>query len=258
MEQTSPPTETPEDSSPKADSKSMPWATPATGPVKKIIAIIYGDSGAGKTFLSGKLENSVLINTEKQGLISLRQAKARVWNAVGDSRGLVDSLRWAWNWLNAHPEVAHVTIDSLTQLQDSSLDKIVGGSDHDTSQQSFGKNYRQVRSLILAFMELPQHLWLIAGERSRETEMGGVELLQPDMQPALLRFVKRQVSLGMHLSFRRESNPAQKGTVTTRRYATTYIDGRAWGIDRSGLLSPTIPDPDLELITRTITGVNNG
>lgn len=225
---------------------------------RHIIAAIFGDSGVGKTrsFLT-LTAPTLFINTEAQGLISLPGYTQMVWDARKDTRGVSESLRHAWNYANTHPEIQHVVIDSLVEAQQEGLDVVAGGSDKDTDQRDFGKNFRQIRSLIKAFLMLPQHLWFVAGERGRDDE-SGTEILQPDLPPAILRFFKRQCTLGLRFTSERVFDQKLK-EVRIVTNAKSYHDGRSWGLDRSGNLPKMIPNPNLDqIVALYLKGTQNG
>lgn len=154
--------------------------------------MVYANSGAGKTVLSGSDEGVLFIAPEDQGTLSARRmgSKARKW-PVQSWSDVYDAYTYWSLWANSGKPIPYkwFAIDSLTELQRvgmrSLLDQAVANNpsrDPDIpSLQDYLKNQEMFRRMIKGFNELPVNV-IYTALVVQITDAEGNEQLIPDIK----------------------------------------------------------------------------
>lgn len=149
---------------------------------ESINALVYGDSGIGKTVLAGTASDSLLLATETGYISAARSgSKAKLWK-INRWDDIVEAYTYLNN--NAHP-FKWVVIDSLTEMQKLSMDKALAtgvalNSNRDPdipAIQDYQKNQNQTLNMVRRFNDLPVNVLYTALPQRIEDEDGEVTYL---------------------------------------------------------------------------------
>lgn len=135
---------------------------------QKIKAIIYGESGAGKTTLARTLDSKTLIISAESGLMSLHGTDITVLDLSRDDSGKVivepreriKRLGEVFAYLQAGAPYVNIFLDSLTEINEltvASLNKEF--PDRKDSLVLWGENAKRMTSIIKSFRDLPYNVY---------------------------------------------------------------------------------------------------
>lgn len=124
-------------------------------------ALIMGESGAGKTFLSVTAPNPVIMLTERNGMQSVKQSNPDALVAYcSTANECRDFLLAAMNGdLPDHVET--IVIDGITEVQQIMIDDILaskGGGDRKMSLPDWGVLSDRMRRFLRCLRDLPYHV----------------------------------------------------------------------------------------------------
>lgn len=156
--------------------------------------VFYGRSGTGKTTVAGSFPKKILLlNINDKGTDSISD--------LGDDVMVTDVETWddfemAYWWLVKNPGIYKtLIIDTVTQLQQVGLEKVLVDADKDPSRAGeWGvmtkREWGQVASLMKMWVtnlrDLPMEVVFLAQDRLSETETDDPEtMLDPEIGPRL-------------------------------------------------------------------------
>lgn len=164
-----------------------------------IKALIYSESGAGKTKFAATWPKPLIIDTENS-TETLRDWPELTKNAKiirlkqwGDLDEILEALRCG------DPEFADretLVIDTITELQSRNLSELLEfeaarNSARDpflAHQQDYKKSGEMLRRITTAFRDLPMHM--VVNAHSTEDNVNGNLTLRPDLTPKLAKTMK--------------------------------------------------------------------
>jgi hypothetical protein len=226
----------------------------------KFCALLYGESGVGKTPFCGTLEaypktSPCLFLDVDAGSMSLdstspRPAVFRVetWTemqviysklAKRDWKGLAEWMLEKSGQPYEPREYKSVVIDSGTELLYKCRIKVMeetGNTEEQPTQPEYMKAQERMRKLYRAFRDLPgMSLVVTAGVRELKDDVAGYVKHFPDFQPQLTKDLLRMTDLVLFMNVALED---KEGKIT--RYAQAVLSQRVIARDRSGKLGPGI------------------
>jgi len=205
--------------------------------------LVYGQAGAGKTFLIKSLPNPVILSAEG-GLLSIKDSNLPFLQ-IENMQTLKEAYEWATNSDEAK-QFESIALDSLSEIAEVvlSAEKVTAKD----PRQAYGEMQDQMTKLIRAFRDLPgKHVYFSAKVEKAQDEMGKL-LYYPSMPgnktgQQLPYFFDEVLAL--------QVGKDQEGT--TQRALLTESDGQWVAKDRSGKLS-VWEMPDLNNIINKIKG----
>jgi len=171
------------------------WTKVGDMPASSILIklLLYGDSGAGKTWCASTAPKPCFLLTEPNGLPTIRASNPdAVVVQADEANGGMTTVR---NFLRAaiSGELAEqagcqsIVIDSLNELQRMLRDEIMAGK-RGTPQagtftlQDWGTLTDKMRGLVRAFRDLPFHVVGITHASAATDEASGIRYVQPMFQ----------------------------------------------------------------------------
>ena len=152
----------------------------------KVKALLYGDSGAGKTTAGATAPKPCYLLTEANGLPSIRQANP---DAVVVQASDMDTVRQFFKaamdgTLAKETGCQTIVLDSLTELQRMLRDEIVASRKGQVGGEAFsladwGTLTDRMRKLVRTVRDLPFHVVCIALASSENDEATGQRYVQP-------------------------------------------------------------------------------
>lgn len=232
----------------------------AAGRPAQLNMMIYGESGLGKTTLAGSADavpdmRNVLIIDVEGGTESLRVPYPNVdvirvasWQ---DMQNLYSTLQKGGHGYNT------VVIDSLTELQKFSMDKIMrelveSKPDRDVdvpSMREWGKNITQIRQVVRAFRDLPVSTIFTALDRADKDERTGITVHKPYLSGKLASEVAAflDVVVFFYVKEVEEEKDGKKIKVQERKILCQPTASHV-AKDRTNKLPMVITDPDMATI----------
>ena len=226
----------------------------------KFCALLYGESGVGKTPFCGTLEaypktSPCLFLDVDAGSMSLDSAKPRptvfrveTWTEMQVVYSKLAKKEWDGlaEWMSKKSgqiyepnEYKSVVIDSGTELLYKCRTKVMeetGNTEEQPTQPEYMKAQERMRKLYRAFRDLPgMSLVVTAGVRELKDDVAGYIKHYPDFQPQLTKDLLRMTDLVL---FQNVALEDKEGKVT--RYAQATLSQRIIARDRSGKLGPGI------------------
>ena len=132
--------------------------------------LVYGQAGAGKTFLASTLPSPIILSAEG-GLLSL-QALDIPYIEIGT----IEDLHEAYAWASGSEEAGgyqSIAIDSLSEIAE-----VVLNSEKKIAKdprQAYGAMQEQMTDLIRAFRDLPgKHVYMSAKMEKSQDELGRI------------------------------------------------------------------------------------
>ena len=208
--------------------------------------LVYGQAGAGKTFLIQTLPNPVILSAEG-GLLSIAGTDIPYIEING-----IKDLHEAYQWLTGSDEAKgfqSVALDSISEIAEVVLNtekKIAKDP-----RQAYGAMQEQMTDLIRAFRDLPgKHVYFSAKLEKTQDEMGRL-LYYPSM-PGNKTGQQLPYFFDEVLALRVERDT--DGVV--QRALMCEGDSSWLAKDRSGKLGQW-QEPNLGVVIKTIGGVAN-
>jgi len=228
----------------------------------KFNAILFSESGAGKTPFCGTLQayektSPCLLLDIDRGAMSLNTLKERPivlpidrWaqmNIVYDKlkkadwKGLAEYISREIDQDVLVLEYRSVVIDSGTELEYKLRGGVVEANDKGDmeipSQPDYLRTQERFRKMYRAFRDLPLSLVMTAGVRELKEESTGIVKRSPDFQPALAHDLVRMTDLVMFMSV---TMTGAGSDAKWERHLITSLSQRFIARDRSGKLPPII------------------
>ena len=215
--------------------------------------MIYGRSGVGKTRLAGSAYDvpemrRVLYLDIEGGILTLRRefpnvetVRIKTWKQF---QAVYDELYAGGHGFQT------VILDSLTEIQKFNMDEIMRGliekneeRDMDVpSLREWGKNLEQCRRFIRAFRDLPINVIFTALEREDKDRM-----LRPIKLPSLSGKMAGEVAAFLDIVlYYNIKEVTEDGETKQLRVLQSAATESVIAKDRSGLLPPTMVDPNME------------
>jgi len=215
----------------------------------QIKAIIYGESGAGKTYSAKSIDGKALVISGESGLLSLRGAdldfmdlsKDDNGKTISEPRDRIRRLSEIFAYLQAGTGYTDVFLDSLTEIQElvvANLNKEF--PDRKDSLVLWGENAKRMTGIIKAFRDLPYNIWMTCLAEADKDENA-----QRFMGLALSGKVARNTPQYFDLVLYLQVDEEKKRTFVTAKSSKNVCK------DRSGRLDPVEP-ADLGHIARKI------
>lgn len=205
--------------------------------------LVYGASGAGKTYLIKTLPDPIILSAEA-GLLSIKGSDLSYF-AIESMSDLNEVYSWIVNSDEAK-KYQSIALDSISEIAE-----VVLSAEKKTAKdprQAYGAMSDQMADLVRAFRDLPgKHVYFSAKVEKAQDEMGRI-LYAPSMPgnkfaQQMPYFFDEVLALRMELT--------SEGEI--QRALMCGSDGIWTAKDRSGQLSPW-EEPDLGAIIRKIGG----
>ena len=206
--------------------------------------LVYGESGAGKTFLNRTLENPVILSTEK-GLLSLADV-----DLPSIAINSVEDLMEAYVYLTTNEEgmsFSDISLDSITDIAETCLSSEKKKSAD--GRAAYGNNNDKVAEIIRMFRDIPGRNIYFSAQLDKVTDEKGRLLYGPSM-PGKTLTQGLAYYFDIVLALRVEA--LEDGTVV--RMFQTQTDGLWQAKNRGGRLEMW-EEPDLGRIIRKVKGL---
>jgi len=220
-------------------------------------ALIYGDSGVGKTVLAGTSPKPLIIDVEG-GTLSLRQfgikadvVRVKDFSAMREIRDELQKTENQGRWET-------VIIDSLTELQRRSMEAVMKLTVAQNSKRDpdvpgigeYGKNGEVIRKVIRQFRDLPMHVIFVCLQLDMTDSDTGLPIARPMLQGKLASEVPQYMDMVGHLTVRQS---VEEGNVRKDRVLNIDHGGRFSAKNRLGGLPPQVVNPNFsEIISRSL------
>ncbi len=205
--------------------------------------LVYGQAGAGKTFLIPTLPNPIVLSAEG-GLLSIQSANVPFIEITS-----MEDLKEAYKWLTESAEAKgfqSVALDSISEIAEVVLNFEKKATKD--PRQAYGAMQEQMADIIRAFRDLPgRHVYMSAKLEKSQDEMGRM-LYAPSM-PGNKTGQQLPYFFDEVLALRVEKD----GDGNTQRALMCDSDGLWLAKDRSGRLGAW-EAPDLGAIIAKIGG----
>ena len=142
--------------------------------------LIYGDSGAGKSFLSASAPKPLILLTEMNGQASIMHsnAKADILHVTSDIM-LAEVLKAIDEGDNAFDKYETIVIDSLTEMQRLIKDRLTNNGRSQMSLPLWGKLADTMRAMIRRIRNLKKNVVCVALLEAQIDENEGQRHLKP-------------------------------------------------------------------------------
>lgn len=203
-------------------------------------ALVYGDSGVGKTVLGSTAPNPIFISAER-GLLSLADKDISVIEV--DTLAHVEE---AYQYLKKDKDFQTVVLDSLSEIAEVLLSefKITEGKD---ARQAYGKMGDEMAKLTRKFRSLDKHVLFIAKIELFKDEFSGKVFYRPACPGQAF---SQNIPYLFDEVFAMQIGKKDGGEY---RYLQTQPNLQYTAKDRSGKLL-TKEDPNLTMIFNKIIG----
>lgn len=227
--------------------------------ISGVKALVYGNSGLGKTVLCATAPSPVVLSAES-GLLSLKKKNLERLFGVNNPEicynvpviqiTTVEDLTDAYNWCTTSQEAGQfqtVCLDSLSEIGETVLNN--AKRQVKDPRQAYGELIEKMETVIRLFRDLPgKHVYMAAKMEPSKDEMSGVVKYGPSMPGSKLGtklpyFFDEVFRLGMNKTPQGESY----------RFLQTQPDLQYEAKDRSGSLAAMEP-PHLTQVFNKILG----
>lgn len=148
--------------------------------------LIWGRSGTGKTTLAGDFPKPLLlVDVREQGTDGLRNVPGidvlplETWDEFQELY---------WYLVSGEHSYKTVVIDTVTQLQDVAMEKVLKDDgktvDSLVTQSNWGAMAKMMKSWLLSFRDLPMHTVFLAQDRVNDVQ-GFTDQMIPEVGPRL-------------------------------------------------------------------------
>lgn len=219
--------------------------TKAAAAQQGVKALIYGRSGAGKTFMARTAPSPIVLSAES-GLLSLRDVEIPVIS-IKVLKDLYDVHAWL---THAHEARQYWTIyiDSISEIAE-----VVLANAKKTSKdprQAYGQLIEESMAAFRAYRDLPmRHVVMLAKQELVQDEVSKITLYGPSMPgsklgPALPYLFDEVFRLGI----------GQGPDGKPYRFLQTHPDMQYDAKDRSGKLDPIEPPDITHIFNKILAG----
>ena len=210
-----------------------------------IKALVYGKSGAGKTYLASTAPSPIVLSAES-GVLSLRGFTIPMIHITR-----VEDLTEAYEWLTRSKDAQQfqtIYIDSISEIGEVVLAN--ARRQVKDPRQAYGELIDKMLTTLKAYRDLPnKHVVMSAKQEPTKDELTGIVTYGPSMPGNKLG---PQLPYLFDEVFRLGINKTPQGEQF--RFIQTAPDLQYDAKDRSGALDPIEP-PDLTHIFNKILGV---
>lgn len=221
-------------------------------------ALIYGESGVGKTTLVGSADEipemrKILVLDIEGGLLSIKDkypnvdsVRIKSWT---DMQRVYDALYAGEHGYNT------VIIDSLTETQKMSMDQIMRKliDEHEERDgdvpgiREWNINIEQTRKFVRAFRDLPMTTLFTALSRVDKNSMTGVTRTKPSLSGKVADEVAAFLDIVSYL-YVKEHDGENKRMLLCGSTPTTVAK------DRTGKLDQVLMNPTMSMIWKAVKG----
>lgn len=225
-----------------------------------IKALIYGDSGMGKTVLTATLPTPVLISAESGALSLKKKNLERLFGVNNPSISYhiptivissVDDLSEAYRWCTQAAEARQfqsISLDSISEIAEVVLNN--AKRQVKDPRQAYGELIEKMETLVRYFRDIPgKNVLMSAKMEPTKDEMTGVVKYGPSMPGSKLG---SKLPYFFDEVFRLGVNKTPQGD--SYRFLQTQPDLQFVAKDRSGALA-SIEPPHLAQVFSKILGV---
>lgn len=219
-------------------------------------ALIYGDSGVGKTVLAGSAPRPLILDIEG-GTMSLRQFGIKADVVRINDFGLMKKV---YEEITTNPDRWDtVIIDSLTELQRRSMEAVMKLVVEQNSRRDpdvpgigeYGKNGEIIRKVIRKFRDLPMNVIFVCLQLDMTDQDTGLAIARPMLQGKMAAEVPQYMDIVGHLTVRSEAD--EDGNLRKIRVLNVDHGGRFSAKNRLGHLPPQIENPNFTEIIQSTT-----
>lgn len=217
--------------------------------------LVYGEPGAGKTWLAGtaldnKLTSPVLLLDVEGGAVTLRKRKDLDVIQIRT----MDQIKQVNDEIFKSPGIPYyktIIIDSLTELQKLDMRTVQKGEklknaekvDEDVpSQRAWGKSGERMRRTITAYRDLPCHIIATCLVGTEYDEANGTTSFYPSLPGKLRGDVPGYFDVVGFLKAESKKQGQKTVTIRTLQVAKT---ARVVAKDRTGVLGLVIDEPNI-------------
>lgn len=222
----------------------------------KILA--YGDPGNGKTRFAGSMAQrfKTLVISAESGLLSIRNLKDDKGKELSVDYVNVNKYEdleeyYQFLRLSKHAYKA-VAIDSLTEIQKSCKDFIMGKKDA-MEMRDWGALALKIERMVRAYRDLPLHVVVTALGESETDKTTGEVTFCPMLQGSVQRVLPSYFDEVFYFFSKEVVEGAEKKLTYN---ILTRNSGKFIGKDRSGRLPAVVSDPDFGKVYDMIYGAS--
>ena len=212
--------------------------------VNSVKLLVYGQAGAGKTYLIKTLPNAIILSAEA-GLLSIKEEELHYIEITS-----IDDFKEAYQWVISSDEAKiyeSIALDSISEI----AEVLLGEEKKQTNdpRKAYGAMQDQMMEVIRSFRDVPgKHVYFSAKLEKSQDEMGKM-MYNPSMPGKTLA---QQIPYFFDEVFALRVERDEAGG--THRALMCDTDGLWLAKDRSGKLSQW-EDINLSSIINKISGV---
>lgn len=154
--------------------------------------LIFGEPGAGKTYLAGTITEPTLLISAESGLLTLKDKAIDVIDISQDDKGeivpkekRVDRLKEVYSYLvspEARAKYKWVFIDSLTEISQNLMEQLNQEfPERKDSLVMYGENNKRMRSIVKGFRDLPYYNIVFTALSAIDKDENGVRFTTIDL-----------------------------------------------------------------------------
>lgn len=215
-------------------------ALDADNNTQRLLSVIYGTPGVGKTALSTTLPWCLIGACDRHGHFSLRDMP-KLTQIYPDHRL---RFRWIrirnfqdiWKMHKFLKEARHPfkswCIDGMNELQRMDMDEILGASNHDVPEQrDYQFSTEHFRKLFSDFFSLPMHGMMTVIERTDQDQPTGRMIWKPALTGQLADTIGVNVDIVGRMVMAQRDNQAVRmvGTQPNNNYVAKDLTGKLAG-----------------------------
>jgi hypothetical protein len=221
-------------------------------------ALIYGDSGAGKSFLAATAPKPLILLTELNGQVSISHSnpKADIIH-ITSANMLAQVLRDIEDNPEAYADYETIVIDSLTETQRLIKDRIMSrkSSGQGFQIQDWGKMAEDMRAMVRRIRSLNKHVVCICLMESETEESTGIRHIRPAFEGR-----KTGAEIAQYFNFvgflypQEVTETTEDGQTSARIIRHLMLEGPARVMCKPcSPLSGVIPAPNISKLIKQIT-----